>query len=377
MKARKIPSVILFLIFSLIIPTDSNGAVTPVAGKACKPAGTTQIYKDLKFTCVKTGKKLIWDKGIPNSTQTTSTANAPKTEIPTITNFSDLRSRYLEFHSLAWKKAMEQISKSKENSTQIFEIVGPNSKKCTGKIIDAIRTTQKLYAATNLPAALKILYADKGDEDWLYQETKKHLRPFELQMQGNVQVNPHSVNGQTKEAVEWVQDSCTETRPNFLDGSASAHGYTHTIQKMQFTSSDSQVGLWGKAPRWLLEGGATFSDQIIMYKNDESRWIDFLPRNIGYELRKLDLDSFNEYFNSDDWQPTDKFPNQLAYDLGVMVCEILVAMKGPSILIDLYADLSQTQDFDVTFKNKFGVTWKQASPDVAYAVYKYIKNWVS
>jgi hypothetical protein len=31
----------------------------------------------------------------------------------------------------------------------------------------------------------------------------------------------------------------------------------------------------------------------------------------------------------------------------------------------------------LSFKNKFGVTWTEAKPDVAYAIYKYIKYWTS
>ncbi|NCX77031.1 MAG: hypothetical protein EBX09_08375, partial [Actinobacteria bacterium] len=332
---------------------------------------------------MKSGKKLVWNKGVvvkvmaptPTPTPTPTPARSAKKEVEPITTFSELRNRFLDFHYLAWKRSNDQILKSPENTSLIIELVGPNSKKCPGKSIEAIRTTQRLFAASKLPSTLRIIYADKGDEEWLYQETTKYLRPFELTMQENVQVNPHSVNSETKEGVEWIQDSCTETRPNFLDGSATAHGYTHIIQKMQFTSNQSQWGTWGKAPRWLLEGGATFADQIVMYRSDEERWLDFIPKNTPFDLRRYDLKSFEEYFNSDGWQVTEKFPNQRAYDLGLIVCEILVAMKGPSVLIDLYFDLSQTQNFDLSFKNTFGVTWTEAKPDVAYAIYKYIKYW--
>ena len=413
---------VLLISLLLLAPlAPSISATPPKAGEICRKAGVAKNYNGKKYTCVKSGKKLVWNKGVimkspapeltpipvPTTSPTTSQSPSPaptnivnpnpiptaspspvpsltptparsaKKEVEPITTFSELRNRFLDFHYLAWKRSNDQILKSPENTSLIIELVGPNSKKCPGKSIEAIRTTQRLFAASKLPSTLRIIYADKGDEEWLYQETKKYLRPFELTMQENVQVNPHSVNSETKEGVEWIQDSCTETRPNFLDGSATAHGYTHIIQKMQFTSNQSQWGTWGKAPRWLLEGGATFADQIVMYRSDEERWLDFIPKNTPFDLRRYDLKSFEEYFNSDGWQVTEKFPNQRAYDLGFIVCEILVAMKGPSVLIDLYFDLSQTQNFDLSFKNTFGVTWTEAKPDVAYAIYKYIKYWNS
>ena len=43
-------------------------AATPKAGAACTKAGTTSVVKttkqQTKFTCVKSGKKLVWNKGV-------------------------------------------------------------------------------------------------------------------------------------------------------------------------------------------------------------------------------------------------------------------------------------------------------------------------
>ena len=53
-----------------------NAAVK--AGAACPKAGNTTIASGKTFTCIKSGKKLIWDKGIPvksNSSNSASTAN--------------------------------------------------------------------------------------------------------------------------------------------------------------------------------------------------------------------------------------------------------------------------------------------------------------
>lgn len=34
------------------------------SGATCKKAGLTQVYSSRKFTCVKSGSKLIWNKGV-------------------------------------------------------------------------------------------------------------------------------------------------------------------------------------------------------------------------------------------------------------------------------------------------------------------------
>lgn len=53
-------------------------AVTPKPGEKCSKVGATQTFKGKKYTCVKIGKKLVWNTGVtikattPNTTPTTS-----------------------------------------------------------------------------------------------------------------------------------------------------------------------------------------------------------------------------------------------------------------------------------------------------------------
>jgi hypothetical protein len=51
------------LITSLLVPVSAQAA-TAKAGAKCTKAKTTQIVGNKKFTCVKSGKKLVWDKGV-------------------------------------------------------------------------------------------------------------------------------------------------------------------------------------------------------------------------------------------------------------------------------------------------------------------------
>ena len=61
---------VLTLIATLLAPIQANAAAAK-AGASCPKAKATQIVGSKKFTCVKSGKKLIWDKGvtIPKATK--------------------------------------------------------------------------------------------------------------------------------------------------------------------------------------------------------------------------------------------------------------------------------------------------------------------
>jgi hypothetical protein len=51
------------LIASFIVPSSVNAA-TAKAGASCTKLKTTKVVGTKKFTCIKSGKKLVWDKGI-------------------------------------------------------------------------------------------------------------------------------------------------------------------------------------------------------------------------------------------------------------------------------------------------------------------------
>ena len=51
------------LISSLLVPISAQAA-TAKAGATCPKLKTTQIVGSKKFTCIKSGKKLVWDKGV-------------------------------------------------------------------------------------------------------------------------------------------------------------------------------------------------------------------------------------------------------------------------------------------------------------------------
>ena len=54
----------LLAIALCIAPLSQASAVTAKAGNSCAKLKATSIVKGKKFTCIKSGKKLVWDKGV-------------------------------------------------------------------------------------------------------------------------------------------------------------------------------------------------------------------------------------------------------------------------------------------------------------------------
>jgi len=89
---RKMMRLLPVLISMVLIASVAQAATAPKAGSACKTVGQTITAGGKKYTCVKSGKKLLWDKGVtvvvptptPSATPTPTSTPRP-TPTPTKT----------------------------------------------------------------------------------------------------------------------------------------------------------------------------------------------------------------------------------------------------------------------------------------------------
>lgn len=62
-KVRK-AGLVSVLILGLAIPISSAGAAVK-PGSVCKPVASSKVVKGIKYTCVKSKGKIVWNKGVP------------------------------------------------------------------------------------------------------------------------------------------------------------------------------------------------------------------------------------------------------------------------------------------------------------------------
>jgi hypothetical protein len=80
MRKAAISVSVLTLIATLLVPMQANAA-TAKAGAKCTKLKATQIVGAKKFTCIKSGSKLVWNKGV--KIPKTATPKPPATTTPT------------------------------------------------------------------------------------------------------------------------------------------------------------------------------------------------------------------------------------------------------------------------------------------------------
>ena len=404
MKTRLAMAFSLF--FAISIPISSYAAVK--AGSVCTQQGKKVTSVGKIYTCIKSGKKLVWNSGeiikktavikptqtptpsfkpipeesvSPSSAPSSSPSSSPlptqtSTTIPAIKTIFDLPTNYKFIKYWAFTKASEEIMSNAENSTPIEVLIGPNSKACYQETtLSALRMLQKVYGKSNIPKKLWLLYADMNvDRNWIENKTLTLLPPNRIQYNKNKQMDNIETSNPSGEGVLWVQNSCAAINGIKISSDV-LHGYTHTIQDLQYSEYPNGYGRWGEVPRWLIEGGASWS-QIFYESNSNLKKYE----NSGDwgVLSKYDKNFFNDYlvipaYSNNLWQYTDQWPEMRAYDLGAYICDMLIALKGPSSIIELNKDYLVTGSFETSFRNIFGLPWAEAQPFFSSAAFSLIK----
>jgi hypothetical protein len=67
----------LLAVALVIVPFPQASAATAKAGATCSKIKVTSIVKGKKFTCIKSGKKLVWDKGVTVKATVTKPSPTP------------------------------------------------------------------------------------------------------------------------------------------------------------------------------------------------------------------------------------------------------------------------------------------------------------
>ena len=121
---------VLLALFLLVPLAPSYSASPPKAGATCSKTGLIQNYNNKKFTCVKSGKKLVWDAGVtikqvapyPSPSKTTIPAPVPSSSVNTHNSLSPTPST--------------NPTSSPVQPQSSTPIPSPSSKEDTGKIPD-------------------------------------------------------------------------------------------------------------------------------------------------------------------------------------------------------------------------------------------------
>lgn len=356
----------------------ANAAVK--SGAKCPTVGSIEVVKQKTYTCIKSGKNLIWNKGIVQKNPKPEVNRPPQQlfvedgEIPT--SFENLYQKYLGIPSKIWNDAQFLVAKG-NNSTN-FEInFGPNSQFPPSSVspVKYLEKASKLWSRYKQPSLTKTFVFGYKDVNWVQQRNKELSgswhKPEELAENCRSPQNCGSFggafNGQGQLFIGIPEQHNAYSNIDFTFHNL-AHEYTHTIQYSQLNAPANM-----KLPCWFAEGqpqviGHTLGfDSFVDYKRSRMIWLDD-PAGI---LSDYSVDSILKFYSLTGGS-TGGFCNQdirsRVYDVGYFTVEALAAIKGIESTMDLVVGIGNGMSFEESFTKIYGISWSEAAPLLAKVV---------
>ena len=407
MKKRFVAgAIVAALVVSALVMPSSSGAIK--AGTSCKKAGLQTIDSGRKYTCIKQGKKFVWNKGVvikaapaanpsPSAIPSASPSATPTpTPTPTFTpptrptSFSDLLEKIDGVSYWAWYTSSEKIKKAATSTIEFEILFGPNTPLTTHNTELAAQNVSKLYAGAVSPKRVVAIYFSYADRAWGQSTFAKYsLRPqgnetnqmcqTEVTCWGAMAEIDHKGTGILLLSVNHPSN----VDKNHTSGPSQAHEFVHTFQGSQFTGTikepNSYCCIKSYLPWWLVEGGATYVEAAAMnadsfdgYKTWMSKsYRDFIGPNRS-EYTKQWFQNFLQPISTSEWGKPE-FQWKI-YSTGAIVEEIFFALKGPDISMKLMRDVATGMTWPEAFEKNFETSWNETLPILSEALVKKIKQ---
>ena len=360
-------------ILSLFISTPfipANAAVK--VGGACTKAGITSVSSGKTFTCIKSGKKLVWNKGVSKSTKVI--AAAP-------TSFSNLYENRNGIAYAAWKATADSIAAGKSNVVNLKIYIGPKTTAPKYKTPEtAIGLVSQAFSKYKTPENVHVIQYSFQDIKWAEDKVKSivdtnaydELNRNEngrlvdsncgkTDCYGAKQVSTNSGIAFVLQGVPKGSNNDPMAKARWELGQLEAHEFTHAMQRA--TISGQPTKEWPTS--WIMEGSAELAQNLVMSHksyDEYMKWRKLDSSDLYGKNTKITPSFMTSYLdlksNTDYWRSVDSY---YAYNLGSRVMEILVALKGPGVMLDLFRE-SALQGFEPAFQSIFGTTWAEASP---------------
>ena len=399
------------LLITLATPVN---AAAPKAGATCTKKNATATSAGKLYTCILSGKKLVWNKGVavpkptPSPTKPTaigdpigavgSTPSPTPTPTPTPTpsftppkepkSFAEIEENYEGVIYWAWKKSKDKIESSKSSIGFFESIIGPNSGILNKNPLIAYETTSRLYAGYEQGSKLYSISYSFDDVKWAQTKFEdlfadpELLRVLQSPNRGgpnqalNICPSPERCHSSTpntnRSGVSIILVGYTPTRTNYLgetNGDLQSHEYTHVVQQSQFIGTAREInGLASTKefmPWWLIEGGADFGGLASTYYQSFASYSEARLRDVN-SVKKRDATWFASFIDpasNQEWIQYDSTGE--IYNVGFMITEIFTALKGPDSQMEIAKQIARGKTMDEAFENVFGTPWKSAVPIIA------------
>ena len=387
-------------------------AATPKAGAKCTKAGSTATASGKKFTCIKSGRKLVWNKGVaikkpsPVATPTPTPTPTPEpiptptptpTPIPTPTptptptipaapivfTFDNISENYLQISSNVYAKYEAALDKNYQSKIDVKTIVGPNTKPVFTNTAAAIGIGSNLLRNFKQPDVMTVIYYSFVDKDWAIQKTQEvdGTNRWSYQLAYECTSQTLCRGGSAGVTQNWhgmSRFTVSQDNSPYMIGRRSAgwneiHEFVHVVY---MTEIKPNLNRWySVTPSWFSEGHADVIGMLggakTVSEYVSSKDLTYKSVRPDQTLRSYSPENILRFYEAlAKLQEPESPMKQYVYSLGYSTVEALVAIGGIDSPMNLFLETTKGSTFEQAFKTIYGIEWKVAAPILAEVVSK-------
>ena len=375
-----------FLIALLValIPAVAVSAPRATPGGTCKVLNQNVTNLNKSYTCIKSGKKLIWNKGVgikPTPTPTPTPTHTP-TPTPKELTFSNISENVDAIAFNVYSKYQNLMATDYKGSIKVNTIIGPNTVPVNKNSAAAYQIASKIFQNFKQPDEVFAIYYTFADKEWAKNQVAMRAGKDVANFQFGYSC-PNAMrcwDGSASITLDWqaiahfgASNPGGAIHGAEFNGEIQIHEFTHSVSFFQL--KPNRGNYYNLTPDWFGEGHASVTgklgastsfedykalrDEAHRRSRPQSDIKDYRPENV---LRFLE--SFMKYPEASTMQ------RYYLYTLGWSTIEALAAIGGIDSPMNLFLETVNGLTFKQAFKKVYGIEWDAAAPILAEVVSK-------
>ena len=373
----------------VLIPVTAFSAPKVTPGGTCTVLNQKVSNLNKSYTCIKSGKKLIWKKAAaivkPAPTPTPTPAPTPTpTPAPTPTpkelTFSNISENVDAIAFNVYDKYKTLMAANYKGSIKVNTIIGPNTVPVNKNSAAAYQIASKIFQNFKQPDEVFAIYYTFADKEWAKNQVAVRAGKDVANFQFGYSC-PNAMrcwDGSASLTLDWqaiahfgASDPGGAIHGAEFNGEIQIHEFTHSVSFFQL--KPNRGNYYNLTPDWFAEGHASVTgklgastsfedykalrDEAHRRSRPQSDIKDYRPENV---LRFLE--SFMKYPEASTMQ------RYYLYTLGWSTIEALAAIGGIDSPMNLYVETVNGFTFKQAFKKVYGIEWDTAAPILAEVV---------
>ena len=347
-----------------------------IAGTNCTKLNSTKTVANIKYTCIKSGKKLVWNKGVAlkpvpkpspkvskSSESVQSQSESAQEKVILLKPSSGL------FYGNLYSD-MDKLLVANTPDTRINYFISENSKlRATQKYVESLNIAVRLFYPYFNKNEINVVFFTEADAKWIDQKQTELMGTWLINPLDQLQSYRLARFGCNIGGM-YLPNNFVICTKNDTDRSAiysssfvSAHEYTHIAIMTSQQLTNSSIGDSRRlAPCWVHEGFAQFVGMFAashidpQFKEDRNQFFTNIQSTVNRTSRESVISTYIDLEKSNESGGEYCSKIQDAYFLGSIAFEKLAKDFGFEQVMESYRLFLSGLDWKAAFKKTYGYT---------------------